>query len=101
MVFLDLDQPKIMFTPGNVVSEGDYVIVSCNVKSSTTYSITWFKDSIALAVTSPKIVVNNVGLRNGGNYTCQVKNDIAIKSSPSVRLHVQCKYSFFIILLKK
>ena len=88
---LDLDEPKIVFTPGNVASEGDYVIITCDVQSSTLYTTTWFKDGISLAVTAPKIVVNNVGLNDEGNYMSRVENDIATKSSQPARLYVQCK----------
>ena len=88
---LDLDEPKIVFTPGNITSEGDYVIITCDVQSSTVYTTTWFKDGISLPVTTPKIVVNNVGLNDEGKYMCQVNNDIATKSSPPARLYVQCK----------
>ena len=82
--FLGSEIPKVVVPDSKVLQHGDDVTLTCNLtdRASTPLKrISWFKDDILLeSVRNPDpknskdtlgpLTIKDVGVRDGGNYTC-------------------------------
>jgi len=91
-LILDLDTPFVSILPHAITSEGNYAIIKCSVDSSSkVVDFSWYKDDVLLTTTSSEIILNNVHLKDAGQYRCHVNNAIERKQSNNVSLTVHCK----------
>ena len=89
------DQPPMHVN----VSSGSDLNLECPYESSLPASAHWRKDGVPIpASNSSTLVVPNVNIVDGGNYTCHIANAVGMESSLNVSVLVYELPQFFLVL---
>ena len=89
------DQPLMQVN----VSSGSDLNLECPYESSLPASAHWRKDGVPIpASNSSTLVVPNVNIVDGGNYTCHIANAVGMESSLNVSVLVYELPQFFLVL---
>ena len=76
------------------IVQGSRVVILCNVSGSEPMDITWRKkDSSAILVKGPRLILDNVNRSNIGGYQCTASNGVECETASGLSyIYVICKY---------
>ncbi|XP_057298458.1 hemicentin-1-like isoform X2 [Hydractinia symbiolongicarpus] len=83
-----MNKPVIQAFPGNIVHNGNPLLLTCKHFSSDDVSYEWFKEETKLTWTSQQVPINNVTVGDIGNYSCSTANSFFQNKSSSIKIIV-------------
>lgn len=86
-----MNKPVIQAFPGNIVHNGNPLLMTCKHFSSDAVSYEWFKEETKLTWTSQQVPINNVTVGDIGNYSCSTATSFFRNKSSSIEIIVYCK----------
>ncbi|XP_042325659.1 sialoadhesin-like [Sceloporus undulatus] len=89
-----VETTRVVIQPISDVREGEHVSLTCEDTASMSNSLyTWYKNAKWLIEDSaPSLQFHAVSASDMGTYSCQVRSERGIRTSPPAALHVLCKY---------